>query len=64
MTRARESLEVLYTPNSSMDKCDNTLAKCITKASIPGKTWQEKAKHFAGKWESLTWIDPDDEKHN
>lgn len=63
MTRAREELEVLYSPNTEVGKCDNTLAKCILKASIPGKSWQEKAKHFAGKWEQLTWVDTEDEKH-
>lgn len=46
MTRAKEKLTVLYSPNTKQFANDHTIAKCIQKARIPGKTWQEKVKYF------------------
>ncbi len=56
-TRPRELLEILYTPDSTIGARDSSIATCITRQSLPGKTWQEKAKHFADKMEYLEWRD-------
>jgi exodeoxyribonuclease V alpha subunit len=49
MTRAREHLEVIYTPQTAPGKRDNSIARCIKNQQIPGRTWREKAKYFKGK---------------
>lgn len=57
MTRAREYLDVLYVKNSAPGRHDGSLDACIARQSLPGKTWQEKAKHFEVKLDNLEWRD-------
>lgn len=52
MTRAKDSLQVVYSPQSQVGKKDSSIARAIKKSAIPGQTWQEKSKHFKGKLES------------
>lgn len=49
MTRAKDKLTVLYSPQSQIGRKDSTVAKAISKARIPGKTWQDKVEYFKGK---------------
>lgn len=56
-TRAREYMDVLYTPDSMIGAQDGSIATCIKRQSLPGKTWKEKAVHFANKLEFLEWKD-------
>lgn len=57
MTRARKYLDVLYVPNTKPGAHDGTIDLGIKRQSIPGRTWQEKAKHFECKLEGLEWTD-------
>jgi hypothetical protein len=56
MTRAREELIVFYSPNKIIGKKQSSIARCIERQSIPGKTWREKTAYFAGKWEDYRAI--------
>lgn len=47
MTRAREELQMFYSPDTGVGRNDNTISLSIKRQRIPGKTWQEKAKYFA-----------------
>lgn len=49
MTRAREELVVLYSPQSRLGKKDNSIAKAIGRQYIPGNTWKAKVEHFKGR---------------
>lgn len=49
MTRAREYLEVIHTPQTAPGRKDNSVARAIKSQQIPGKTWQEKKVYFRGK---------------
>lgn len=60
MTRAREELTVLYSPQTSIGRKDNSIARCVKKSGIPGLTWKEKAKFFEVKEpEIANTVDPD-----
>lgn len=63
MTRAKEALTVLYTPESRLGAADSTLHVAIGRQSIPGKTWKEKAVHFFDKLKTSEWVDEDDKVH-
>jgi len=54
-TRAREYMDVLYSPDSTIGAQDNSIATCIKRQSLPGNSWQEKAKHFATKLSNSSW---------
>lgn len=49
MTRAKQQLEVIYSPQSRVGKKDSSIAKAIKRQRIPGNTWREKAKKFFEK---------------
>lgn len=49
MTRAKDKLSVLYTPQSGIGRKDSSIAKAIKRAVIPGKSWKEKVEYFKGK---------------
>lgn len=51
MTRAKDKLTVIYSKQSTLGKKDSSVAKAIKRASIPGKTWQQKAQYFLAKKE-------------
>lgn len=49
MTRAKDRLAVIYSKQTRIGRKDNSICKAINKQSIPGDTWQEKARYFADK---------------
>lgn len=49
MTRARNRLEVIYTPATGVGAGNSSVAKCIKNQQVPGRTWREKAKWFFAK---------------
>lgn len=49
MTRAKDRLAVIYSKQTRIGRKDNSICKAIKKQSIPGDTWQEKARYFADK---------------
>lgn len=56
MTRAKEELVVFFSPNKTLGKKESSIAKCIQRQQIPGKTWRDKMPHFQGKWETYRKI--------
>lgn len=46
MTRAKKELKVFYSQCSLLGKKDSSICKAIKRQTIPGKTWEEKAKYF------------------
>lgn len=46
MTRAKETLIVYYSPDSTLGARDNTIARAILRPSIKGNTWREKLQHY------------------
>lgn len=46
MTRAKEFLEVIYTPQTQIGRRDNSIARAISNPRFPGTTWQQKAQRF------------------
>lgn len=57
MTRAKEQLSVLYSPDTNPGARNSSVAQAIKSQRIPGRTWQEKAKHFFDKLELMEWTD-------
>lgn len=49
MTRARDRLEVIYTPATRIAAGNSSVAKAIKNQQVPGKSWREKAKWFFAK---------------
>jgi hypothetical protein len=49
MTRTREDLTVIYSPQTLPGKKNNSIAKAIKQQRIPGETWQAKAKFLSDK---------------
>jgi len=46
MTRAREELVVMYSPQSRPGAKDSSVAKCVNNPRIPGQGWAQKRKYF------------------
>ncbi len=49
MTRAREELVVMYSPQSRPGAKDSSVAKCVNNPRIPGQGWAQKQKYFREK---------------
>lgn len=49
MTRAREKLTVFYSKQTAVGRRNNSIAKAIRRAEIPGVGWKDKVKHFYDK---------------
>jgi len=49
MTRAREELHCIASPNTAMGKKDGSLQRAIKRSEIPGIGWRQKAEYFKGK---------------
>lgn len=56
MTRAREELMVIYSPESKPSAKDSSVAKAIKAQKVYGRTWQDKVEVFKGKQDSYRAI--------
>lgn len=52
MTRAREELQMIYSPQTQAGKLNSSIAKAIRMQKIPGTSWRDKVEFFKGKQES------------
>lgn len=53
MTRAKEYLEMIYTPQTVPGKRDNSIARAIKNQQIPGNDWRTKAKYYFAKAKTM-----------
>lgn len=54
MTRAREELYVIYSPNTTTGAKNSSVIKAIQKQDIKGRTWQDKIQTFKGKFQEYS----------
>jgi exodeoxyribonuclease V alpha subunit len=63
MTRAKEELFVIYSPQSGAGKKDSSVQRALLRQVIPGVGWKNKVEHFKGKQAqyNATMADEEDE---
>ena len=56
MTRAKENLMVIYSPESQGSLKDSSVGKAILRQRVAGRTWKDKVEVFKGKYDQYAAV--------